>query len=428
MKLMSSISRRGLIRGGAALIAAPAILRASRAMGQSATFKIGYVSPQTGPLAGFGESDAFALEAVKAAFAGLTNNGAPVAVEIIVKDTQSSPNRASEVTAELIESDGVNLVIAQGAPETTNPVADQCELSEMPCITTMCPWQPWFFGRNGDPAKGFDYTYHYFWGLEDVIANFLDMWDAAGLTSKNIAGLFPNDADGNAWGDPELGLPKPLLDRGYTVIDPGRYQVMNNDFSSQIAAFKEAGCEIVTGNMIPPDFATFWAQAKQQNFNPKVVTIGKALLFPSFLESLGAAADGLSTEVWWSASHPYHSSLTGQSCKELADAFTAATGKPWTQIVGYSHSIFEVAADVVKRAAALDDSEAILEAVRTTDMQTIVGPVKFGGEGPFKNVVRTPLVGGQWQVGADGKPNLVITSNKQAPDIPVGGEFKLIGA
>ena len=173
------------------------------------------------------------------------------------------------MTAELIESDGVNLVIAQGAPETTNPVADQCELSEMPCITTMCPWQPWFFGRNGDPAKGFDYTYHYFWGLEDVIANFLDMWDATGLTSKNIAGLFPNDADGNAWGDPELGLPKPLLERGYTVIDPGRYQVMNNDFSSQIAAFKEAGCEIVTGNMIPPDFATFWSAGQAAELQPQ---------------------------------------------------------------------------------------------------------------------------------------------------------------
>ncbi|MBN8629877.1 MAG: ABC transporter substrate-binding protein [Rhodobacterales bacterium] len=409
-------------------MAAPAILSASRAMGQDAVFKIGYVSPQTGPLAGFGESDAFALEATKAAFAGLQNNGAPVDVEIIVKDTQSSPNRASEVTAQLIESDGVNLVIAQGAPETTNPVADQCELSEMPCVTTMCPWQPYFFGRSGDPAVGFDYTYHYFWGLEDVIANFLDLWDASGVSGKNIAGLFPNDADGNAWGDPELGLPKPLLDRGYTVIDPGRYQVMNNDFSSQIAAFKAAGCEIVTGNMIPPDFATFWAQAKQQGFNPKVVTIGKALLFPSFLESLDAAGDGLSTEIWWSAAHPFKSSLTGQSCKELADAYTAASGKPWTQIVGYSHSIFEVAADIVKRAAVLDDSEAVLEAVRTTDLETIVGHVKFGGEGPFKNVVRTPLVAGQWQNDDAGKPQLVITSNKQAPDIPVGGEFKLIGA
>ena len=33
--------------------------------------------------------------------------------------------------------------------------------------------------------------------------------------------------------------------------------------------------------MIPPDFATFWSQAAQQGFKPKIVTIGKALLFPS---------------------------------------------------------------------------------------------------------------------------------------------------
>ena len=71
---------------------------------------------------------------------------------------------------------------------------------------------------------------------------------------------------------------------------PGRYQVMNNDFSSQIAAFKAANAEIVTGNMIPPDFSTFWSQAAQQGFRPKIVTIGKALLFPSVINSLSAAA------------------------------------------------------------------------------------------------------------------------------------------
>ena len=41
--------------------------------------------------------------------------------------------------------------------------------------------------------------------------------------------------------------------------------------------------------MIPPDFGTFWAQAAQQGFNPKVATIGKALLFPSAIEALGTA-------------------------------------------------------------------------------------------------------------------------------------------
>lgn len=422
-----NISRRRLIQSGSVFLAAPAILRASRASAQSAAFKIGYVSPQTGPLAGFGEADGFIVDGAKAAFAGLQNNGANVAVEVVVKDSQSSSNRAAEVAAELIESDGVNLVIAQGAPDTTNPVADQCELSEVPCITTIAPWQPYFFGRNGDPATGFEYTYHFFWGLEDVIANFLNVWDDSGVTSKNIGGLFPNDADGNAWGDPEHGLPKPLAERGYAVVDPGRYQVMNNDFSSQIAAFKEAGCEIVTGNQIPPDFATFWAQAAQQGFNPKVVTIGKALLFPSVIESLGARGDGLTTEIWWTPSHPFASSLTGQKAGELAAAYEAATGRGWTQPLGFVHALFELAGDVAKRAEALDDSAAVLAALKATNLKTVVGDVSWGGEGPFKNVKRTPLVAGQWQL--DGaKPNLVITNNKEYPDIPVGGKMKLIGA
>lgn len=422
------MNRRAVLAGGASLLAAPAILTASRASAQSATFKIGFVNPATGPLAGFGEADQYIMDAARAAMGGITNNGAPVQVEIIYKDTQSNSNRAAEVAVELIESDGVDLIVASGAPDTTNPVADQCELNEMPCITTVAPWQPYFFGRNGNPATGFNYSYHFFWGLEDVIANFLNMWDSTGITAKNVAGLFPNDADGNAWGDPELGLPKPLAARGYSVIDPGRYQVMNNDFSSQIAAFKEAGCEIVTGNMIPPDFATFWSQAAQQGFNPKVVTIGKALLFPSVIESLGARGDGLTSEIWWSPSHPFTSSLTGETAAQLADGYVKATGRAWTQPIGFVHGLFEIAADVIKRTAALDDSEAVTAALAATDMDTVVGKIAWNGgdKNPIKNVVRTPLVGGQWVV-KDGKPELVITSNNEATNIPVGGEMKLIG-
>jgi len=423
-KHKKTISRRGLLQGGTAMLAAPMILKVSRASAQSATFKIGFVSPQTGPLAGFGEADQFIIDGAKAAFAGLENNEKPVNIEVIVKDAQSNSNRAAEVTADLIDRDKVDLVIASSAPDTTNPVADQCELNEVPCITTVAPWQPYFFGRNGDPAQGFEFTYHFFWGLEDVIANFLNMWNDTGV-SKKVAGLFPNDADGNAWGDPNLGLPKPLAAAGYELVDPGRYQVMNNDFSSQIAAYKAAGCEIVTGNMIPPDFATFWGQAAQQGFNPKVVSIGKALLFPSVIASLGARGDGLSSEIWWSPNHPFSSSLTGQSAKQLADDYTVKTGRSWTQPIGFIHALFELAADIAKRTEVLDDSTSVLSALTSTDLNTIVGPINWKN-GPVKNVHRTPLVGGQWQL-ENGKPNLVITNNKEYPDIPVGGEMKLIG-
>jgi len=68
-----------------------------------------------------------------------------------------------------------------------------------------------------------------------VIAAFLDLWGVSGV-GKTIGGLFPNDADGNAWGDAERGLPPELAAAGYTLVDPGRYQTLTDDFSSQIAA------------------------------------------------------------------------------------------------------------------------------------------------------------------------------------------------
>jgi branched-chain amino acid transport system substrate-binding protein len=417
----SEISRRALMATGLGAIAAPAVLNAIPVNAQSRTIKIGHVSPKTGPLAGFGEADNFILGQVRGILSpGLSVSGKTYPVQVISKDSQSSGSRASEVASELILGDKVDLILASAAPDTTNPVADQAEVNEVPCITTNCPWQPYFFGRKGDPKKGFTWTYHFFWGLEDVIAAFLALWDGM-PTNKVVGGVFPNDADGNAWGDAKLGLPPALAQAGYKLIDPGRYQVMNNDFTSQITAYKNAGCEIVTGNMIPPDFATFWSQCAQQGFRPKIVTIGKALLFPSVIDSLGARGNGLTSEIWWTPNHPFKSGLTGQSAKQLADAYVTATRRPWTQPIGFQHALFEIAIDVLKRSKALEP-KAILDAIVATDYKSMVGPVKWSGQ-PVKNVTKTPLVAGQWQRAGD-KFELVITTNRPAPEIPVGGKLQ----
>src|SRR5690606_13928057 len=97
--------------------------------------------------------------------------------------------------------------------------------------------------------------------------------------------------------------------------------------------------------------------------------------------TLGAAGHNLSSEVWWSANHPFKSSLTGQSCAELAAAFTEATGRPWTQPIGFVHSLFEMAADVIKRADDTTNAEAVAETIAKSDLNTIVGRVAWNGEG-----------------------------------------------
>ena len=132
-----TISRRTLVKTGLGAIAAPAVMRVLPAEAQSQVIKIGHVSPKTGPLAGFGEADGFILEQVRGILAkGLSNNGKTYKVEIISKDSQSSGSRAAEVASELILGDKVNLIVGSATPDTTNPVSDQAEVNEVPCITT----------------------------------------------------------------------------------------------------------------------------------------------------------------------------------------------------------------------------------------------------------------------------------------------------
>ena len=416
-----TVNRRTFVQG----TTVAAALGLSKLAFAAHTIKIGYVSPQTGPLAPFGEADKWVIDQMKAVFKdGLAIGGKKYDVQIILNDSQSSPNHAGEVASDLVLKDKVALMLTAGTPETANPVSDVCELNEVPCISSVVPWQPWFFGRKGDPAKGFNYTYHLFWGLEDVIANFTNGWKSV-ATNKKVGGLFPNDGDGNAWGDKELGFPKPLAAMGYTLTDPGRFQNGTQDFSAQIAAFKKEGVEIVTGVVIPPDAKTFLTQAAQQGFKPKVITLGKALLFPGAIEALGEQGYGLSTEVWWSPSHPFTSSLSKQSAKALADAYEASTKKQWTQPIGFAHALFEVAADALKRSKGVGAKD-VRDAVVATNLATVVGPVKWGGQGPFKNVSKTPLVLGQWNKGTKYKVELSIVNNEGAKNIPTGGTIKLI--
>jgi branched-chain amino acid transport system substrate-binding protein len=423
MKTQSTmhLNRRQFTQAAAALAAAgasPLVLAADM-------LKIGFVSPQTGPLALFGETDKWVINQLKTTFRdGLSVGGRKYPVEILLKDSQSSPNRAGEVASDLILKDNVQLMLVSSTPETTNPVCDACELNEVPCISTVTPWQSWFFGRKGDPAKGFDWTYHFFWGLEDVIANYTNGWKTV-PTNKKVGGLFPNDGDGNAWGDKNIGFPKPLAQMGFALTDPGRFQDGTQDFSAQIAAFKSNGCNIVTGVVIPPDAKTFLTQASQQGFRPKVVTLGKALLFPSAIDALGDLGDGLSTEEWWSPSHPFTSSLTKQSARALADAYESDTGKQWTQPIGFAHALFEVAASALSRAKSLKAAD-VRDAVASTAINSVVGPIKWGGKGPFKNVSKTPLVLGQWGKGKKYKYELTIVNNEAAPNIPAGGKLRLI--
>jgi ABC-type branched-subunit amino acid transport system substrate-binding protein len=109
-------SRRRVLQGiGAAVAAASLPPLAARA---AKPVKIGYVSPETGPLAPFGAADQFVIAALRPKLAAL-------GITVEVRDSQSDSNRAATVANDLI-NEGVALMLVSSTPETTNPVSDQC--------------------------------------------------------------------------------------------------------------------------------------------------------------------------------------------------------------------------------------------------------------------------------------------------------------
>jgi branched-chain amino acid transport system substrate-binding protein len=411
--LSSRPSRRTIVKGSAAAAAtaifSPAIVRAA-----TPVIKIGHVSPQTGPMAGFAEAQDWVLKGIRGYLKdGLQIGGKTYQIEIITKDSQTDEARTAEVASDLILKDKVNIITASSGSPDTNPVANQAELNEVPCITTDNPWESYFYGRNGDPKTGFEYTYHFFWGLDQVLAAFTGLWKAQ-QTNKIVGFLFNTDQDDVSW---HAAFTPYIKDAGFTIVDPGLFPAFGNDFTPQITMFKKNNVEIVTGNIFTPDFATFWSQCAQQGFKPKIVTLGKAFLFPADVASLGPRGVGVTSEVWWAPQYPFVSSLTGINGRQLVDSYEKETGRHWTQPIPFKHALFEVVIDVLRRTQNVEDPQSILAAINKTDIKTIIGPVKWPGP-KIKNISTTPVVAGQWQKHGD-RLDIAIVNSGAFPEIKV---------
>ncbi len=393
--------------------------------------KLGFVSPLTGGIASFGVPDKYCVDRANEAIGDgiVCGDGQKHPIEIIVKDSTSDTARAAAVTGDLINNDKVDIILTASTPDTVVPVASQAEALGVPCLSNDCPWQPYVDRANtGDFAVEYQWNYHCFWGLEDMVANYLDMW-AQMETNKKIAVMFSNDADGLAY---DGTWPGALEAAGYAATKPSLFQLGTENFQSQISDFKKDGCELAIGVFIPPDFTNFWTQCKQQGFNPKIASFAKALLFPESVASVGEVGNGLTTEVWWTPTHPFTSPLTGETCQQFADEFTKRNNDAqWTQPLLH-FLVFEWVVDVLQRTTDVDDKNAIITAVKGTKMETIGGHIDFTeplapAGPPFQvgpchihpNVYKTPQVGGQWRTGTKYPYELVVVTDAAAKGVGI---------
>ena len=400
--------------------------------GTGNTIRIGYVSPKTGALADFSQSDPFILNKVRAtsAYNGLKIGNNTYSIQIVEVDSQSDPNRAAQVAQQLINQNHVDLIVTSSAPETTNPVATACEQLQTPCLSTVVPWEAWYGGLGGNPGsptKTFTYNTMFFFGMKEFAGTFLPMWDRVQSSTgaaKVFAGMFPNDTDGNAF---RAGFPPYAEQKGYRLIDGGGYTDGSSDYSSMIAKFKSSGAEFFVNAPLPPDFNTFWKQASQRGFRPKLATVAKVLLFPADVVALGTLVNNIATDAWWTPFGPYKSSLSGESARQFALDYQNQTGNQWVQSLGSAYSLFEIAIEALKAVTDPHDKAALADALHKVSYDGMCGPLDFAS-GPAPGVGIIKPVGIQWKKGTGtlGKPyqfEAFVVDNSLNPSVPLNGSL-----
>ncbi len=263
------VATLGLVTAAAVALAGCQSLDApeSGASEDAGTFTVGFVTPITGALAAFGEPDQWVVDDLQEWFDEnpLDVGGESVVVDIVLEDSGSTADGASQAAQKLLAA-GADVLLAHATPETTVPVSLQCIDAGVPCITADTPLEPWALSVHGAANPGelaerepLEWVHHFFWGLGDIATVYQDIWEQVD-TNKKVAGLFPNDPDGQAWSGALPGIFEGS-GNGYTLDVPTLYDPGTTDFTSIINTFKANGDEILTGVVPPPDFAAFWQQA-----------------------------------------------------------------------------------------------------------------------------------------------------------------------
>jgi branched-chain amino acid transport system substrate-binding protein len=415
------VDRRAMLRlAGTAAVVAPAtsfLAACSGSKGSSGVrpVRIGVVTPQSGSLSAFASTDLFVTDYMTTWFkdhGGIAVGNSTHPVEIFIRDSQSTFARAAKAATQLIYEDKVDIVLVDATSDTVNPVADQCEVAGVPCISTMSPWESWYFSRGGDISlkNPFNWTFHFFAGLNDYYQAYSSMWGDRVSTNRTVGALWPNSVDGQWFSHPKLPF-RAGLDNNWKLVNPKQldgtgtqqdylYTPGTKDFKPIISAFQAGNVQIVTGILDETDFAQFERDAGSKSFEPKIITVSKAAMFDSDLRTIGAqVSNNLTTELFWSESSPNRSFVTNLPSKDLGQKYRAETGRQTSpQQLGASMALFDVAAQALSAINSIDDRKSIASALKSLTARTILGEVKFGArEGLPQNVATIPLNGAQWR-------------------------------
>jgi branched-chain amino acid transport system substrate-binding protein len=392
------LTRRTFLKttvAGAAVAGFPLPLRA-----QPKTFKIGAVHPVTGPLAEPGQAcrlgATLAVEAVNAA-GGIKGKGG-LRLELMVGDTQTKPENG-RVEADRLVSQGAQMLLGSFDSGSTAAMVSVAQQKRVPFLIDIGAADPITANVAKSVKEGqqkVQYVYRNFptgsgFGKK-AVQYFTEIFAEAKVTPKRVVLMHCNDLFGVNQSRGFLAAyraQKPAWTLLEDEVIP--WSEPPSDLSTEVAKLKALKPDVIAPITRPASAQILLPEIRKQRVESLgIVGPGSPGLYESGqLAALKEDLEYILTSVPWpNFKHP--------KSQRLAEEYQRRSGgKLFDTNSGYSYDAVFVIADVLERAAKLDDPDAIVDALKTTNytagLMQYGGPIVFNETGDNPNAIPTMI-------------------------------------
>jgi branched-chain amino acid transport system substrate-binding protein len=360
------------------------LLPAGTAGAPAGPVRLGAVIPLTGRFAGGGAQVRagyeIAVEDINAR-GGVRVGNQRMMLELTVLDDESDPTKTVS-RMETLASQGAVVYLGGFGSDLHAAAAGVAEKNKIPYCGVA-------FALHAVHQQGFKYLFSPFIKSPAIavgVYQFLNGTVPAAQRPRRVA-IFAERTD---WGrELERLWTARSTEYGYQVVFSGEYTVGTRDLSDLILRAKAANAEAVFALPTPPDGITMIRQMKELDFNPKTILLIRAPDAVSWSQALGKDGDFVLLTPGW------HNSFKAPGVAALNAKHQQRAGRPADVITGPSYACVQIVAAAIERAGKTDPA-AIRDGLAATNMQTVVGPVRFRADGTGIQ----PFVVVQWQGGA----------------------------
>src|SRR6059036_4198232 len=393
---LTRLSRRMFLNTtatGAALGFAPRALRA-----QAATFKLGVIHPVTGPLAEPGQAcrlcAQLATDAINAA--GCIKSLGGMKLELLLGDTQTKPD-LGRLEAERVVNQGARMLMGSFDSGSTAAMVSVAQQKRVPFLVDIAAADPITANVAKAVKEGtqkVQYVYRNFPTGSSfgrlAVRYFDEIFAAAGVAPKRVVLMYTNDLFGQNQSKGFLAAHK-AASPSWRIVEVIPWPEPPSNLSTEVSRAKAAKPDVIAPITRPASAQLLLPELRKQRVEVMgIVGPGSPGLYEA--GQLAALKGDLEYVM---ASNPWPN-FRNPKTQQLAEEYQKRSGgRLFDTNSGYSYDAIFVVADVLERAAKLDDPDAIVDAIQKTTysagLMQYGGPIHFNEIGDNPNAIPTMI-------------------------------------